>query len=136
MEADCCGAPAASRGISVFQQTARYGSPLRPAAVMVAATPTSRIKGGEKGTIHQNRNIRAASSLTVGYTGNARTNRSKSGQTWAALTLAAVQGVQHNKGISAPIALKQVAFNLGGGGAAQESVAQNTHAHRTKTGSI
>ena len=43
--------------------------------------------------MHQNRNMRAAPSLTVGYTGNARMNRSKS-QKWAALTLTAVQGVQ------------------------------------------
>ena len=59
--------------------------------------------------------MRAAPSLTVGYTGNARTNRSKSSQTWAALTLTAVQGVQHSKGTSAAIALKQASFNLGGG---------------------
>ena len=41
----CCGVPAASSGISVVQQTARHGPRLRPASVMVAATPTSRIKG-------------------------------------------------------------------------------------------
>ena len=73
---------------------------------MVAATPTSRTKedSGNKGTIHQDCNITAAPSLTVGYTGNARTNRSKIGQKWAALTLTAVQGVQHSKGTPAPIA--------------------------------
>ena len=41
----CCGVPAASSGISVFQETARYGPQLRPVSVMVAATPSSRIKG-------------------------------------------------------------------------------------------
>ena len=41
----CCGVTAVSSDISVFQQTARYGPRLRPASVMVAATPTGRIKG-------------------------------------------------------------------------------------------
>ena len=106
--------------ISVCQQTARYWPRPRPllASVMVAAAPTSSSKEGrgKKGTIHQNRNIKAAPSLTVGYTGNARTNRSKRGQKWAALTLTAVQGVQHSRGASAPIAPRQAAFNPGGGG--------------------
>ena len=105
----CCGVPAVSSDISVFQQTARYRPRLRPASVMVAATPTSRIKdySSKKGTIHQTLNIRAAPSLTVRYTGNARTNRSESSKKLAALTLTAMQGVQHSKGTSAAIALKQ-----------------------------
>ena len=45
---------------------------------------------GKNGTIHQKRNIKAAPSLTVGYAGDAGTNRSKRGQKRAALTLTAV----------------------------------------------
>ena len=104
--------------ISVCQQAAMYGPRLRPSSVMVAATTTTRIieDSDKKGYIHQNHNVRAAPSLTVGYTGNACTNRSKSGRKCAALTLTAVHGVQHSKGTSAPIALNQAALNLGGGG--------------------
>ena len=40
----CFGVPAASSGISVFQQIVRHGPRLRAALVMVAATPTTRIK--------------------------------------------------------------------------------------------
>ena len=42
---NCCGVPAVNSDICVFQQTARHGPRLRPASVMVASTPTSRIKG-------------------------------------------------------------------------------------------
>ena len=62
------------------------------------------------------RNIRAAPGLTVGYMGNARTNRSKNRQKYAALILTAVQGVEHSTGTPAAIAFIQASFNLGRGG--------------------
>ena len=155
--------------LSVCPQTARYGSRLRPALMISPPTPTSNIKGGQcersqhlkewrslemqdvrrvrnnsskKGAIHQNPNTKTAPSLTVGCTGNVRTNPSKRGRKWAALTLTAVKrgGGGHSKGLHVrPHPSHKSGQHLTSshcrGGRAQESIARNAHAHRTITGS-
>ena len=105
---------------SVIQQTARYEPRLCPAAEWYYVQQ-------QMGTIHKNRNLRAAPSLTVGYTGNACTKRSESGQKWAALIPTALHGLQHRKGIFALIALKQATFMVGGRGGIGKRRINSTH---------
>ena len=80
--------------ISVCQQTARHGPRLRPASVMAAPTPTSRIKGVQRQEgCHPPKPQHRSSAQSDRRVYGERTHEPQyKGPKWEALTLTAVQG--------------------------------------------